>query len=325
MTSACDTPVAVASRSFSRQPILRQELLEKYQNVRFNDEGAVLGGRQLVEFARGARKLITALERVDEQIIAALPDLEVISKYGVGTDMLDLEAMARRGVRLGWTPGVNKRSVSELAIAFMIALLRELPAAFREMGEGVWVPHGGRQLSGRTVGVVGCGNVGKDLTVMLRGFGCKILANDILDFPEFYVAHDVEPVGLEELLRRADVVTLHLPLDRSTRNLLDAERLALLQPTAILINCARGGIVDEEALKAMLVEGRLAGAAFDVFATEPPLDLSLLRLPNFLATPHVGGSSEEAILAMGRAAIRGLDENRLPDSLLPEPSTMAVR
>jgi D-3-phosphoglycerate dehydrogenase len=162
------------------------------------------------------------------------------------------------------------------------------------------------------VGIVGCGNVGKDLTPILRAFGCPVLAHDILDFPDFYAAHQVEPVGLEELLRRSDVVTLHVPLDDSTRGILSAERLALLRPDALLINTARGGLVDEVVLKAMLSTGRLAGAGFDVFATEPPDDPGLLGLPNFLATPHIGGSSEEAVLAMGRAAIRGLDENRLP-------------
>jgi phosphoglycerate dehydrogenase-like enzyme len=306
------TPIAVTSRSFSRHPLLRAELQERYSSVRFNDEGVALRGEALIAFARGRHKLITALERIDEAFLAALPEVEVISKYGVGTDMLDQEAMIRHGVRLGWTSGVNKRSVTELAIAFMISLLRGLPQVGREVGEGTWKNRQGRQLTGRVVGIVGCGNIGKDLTPILRAFGCSVLAHDILDFPEFYAAHQVEPVELEELLRRSDIVTLHLPLDDSTRGILNAERLALLNPDALLINTARGGLVDEAGLKAMLSDGRLAGAGFDVFATEPPDDAELLGLPNFLATPHIGGSSEEAVLAMGRAAIRGLDENWLP-------------
>lgn len=312
-----DTPIAVTSRSFSQHPVLRAELLERYSNVRFNDEGRALKGEELIEFARGCRKLIVALERIDEAILAALPELEVVSKYGVGTDMLDKQAMIRRGIRLGWTGGVNKRSVTELAIMFMIALLRQVPLASREVREGIWKNRKGKQLTDRTVGIIGCGHIGKDLTPILRAFGCKVLAHDILDFPEFYAAHQVEAVGLEELLRRSDIVTLHVPLDDSTRNILSAERLALMKPEAILINTARGGLVDEAALKRMLMEGRLAGAGFDVFATEPPEDLELLRLSNFLATPHIGGSSEEAILAMGRAAIKGLDENQIPTADYP--------
>jgi D-3-phosphoglycerate dehydrogenase len=308
-----DTPIAVASRSFSRHPVLREELQRAYSNVRFNDEGVALRGEALVAFARGRRKLITALERVDEDLLSALPDLEVVSKYGVGTDTLDTGAMLRHGVRLGWTGGVNKRSVTELAFAFMIALLREVPQAVCDLRGGTWRNRQGRQLSDRVVGIVGCGHIGKDLAVVLRTFGCMVLANDILDFPEFYAAHQIEPVGLEELLRRSDVTTLHVPLDDSTRDMLSAERLALMPAGAILINTARGGLVDEAALKAMLIDGRLAGAGFDVFAVEPP-DLELVRLPTFLGTPHIGGSSEEAVLAMGRAAIRGLDENELPSA-----------
>jgi D-3-phosphoglycerate dehydrogenase len=306
------TPIAVTSRSFSANPILRAELLARYSDVLFNDQGMSLSGEGLVAFVRGRRKLITALERLDEAVFAALPELEVVSKYGVGIDMIDMAAMARRGVRLGWTGGVNRRSVSELVVALIISLLRHVPSVNREMRDGTWKPRVGRQISGRTVGIIGCGHIGKDLTPILRAFSCTVLAHDILDFPEFYAAHQVEPVGLEDLLRRADIVTLHVPLDESTRNLLSAERLALMRPDALLINAARGGLVDEGALKAMLLSGRLAGAGFDVFSPEPPQDLDLLRLPNFLATPHIGGSAEEAILAMGRAAIDGLDNNAVP-------------
>lgn len=315
MTDA--TPIAVASRSFSRHPVLRRELLDRYADVRFNDEGVALAGASLIAFARGRRKLITGLERVDEAFLTALPELQVISKYGVGTDTLDKEALIRHGVRLGWTGGVNRRSVAELAVSFMIALLRHVPATNLEIRAGEWKNRMGRQLSGRTVGIIGCGHIGKDLTTILCAFDCSVLAHDILDFPEFYAAHRVEAVGLEDLLRRADVVTLHVPADRTTRNMLNAERLALMKPEAILVNTARGGLVDEGALKTMLREGRLAGAAFDVFEPEPPTDVDLLRLPNFLCTPHIGGSSEEAILNMGRAAIVGLDHNRIPTADFP--------
>ena len=312
-----NTPIAVTSRSFSRHPILRAELLERYSNVRFNDEGLSLKGEELIEFARGRRKLITALERVDENFLAALPELEVISKYGVGTDMLDKEAMIRYGIRLGWKGGVNKRSVTELVIAFAISLLRHVPLAHQQIREGIWKNRKGKQITGSIFGIIGCGNIGKDLIPILRVFDCRIMVYDILDFSEFYTQYQVEAVGLEELLKLSDIVTLHIPLDNSTHNMLSADMLALMKPDSYLINTARGGIVDEAALKDMLMNGRLAGAGFDVFSTEPPQDLELLRLPNFLATPHIGGSSEEAILAMGRTAIEGLDTNRIPSKDYP--------
>lgn len=304
--------VAVCSRSFSRNPALRAELLARYESVTFNETGKQLEGDGLVEFLRGHDKAITALERIDDYVLSRLPELKVIGKYGVGLDMIDLDAMRRHDKRLGWTSGVNRRSAAELTLAFAIVMLRQVPAANREVLAGIWRQREGGLLSGRTVGIIGCGHIGKDLVRLLQPFGCKILVNDIRHYGEFYAEFGIEAIGLEDLLVRSDVVTLHVPLDDSTLGFLTAERLALLKPSAVLINVARGGLVDESALKRALLEKRLAGAAFDVFAEEPPHDTELLNLPSFLATPHIGGSATEAILAMGRAAIRGLDENEIP-------------
>ncbi len=304
--------VAVTSRSFSRNPALRRELLQRYEQVTFNDAGLQLEGEALVAFLRGHDKAITGLERIDDAILSRLPELKVIGKYGVGLDMIDLDAMRRHGKRLGWTGGVNRRAVSELALAFSIALLRHVAAANREVRLGTWRQHVGSQLSGKAVGIVGCGHIGKDLVRLLQPFECPILVNDIRRYDAFYHEFRIEAVGLEELLGRADVVTLHVPLDDSTRGILSGERIARMKPSAVLINAARGGLVDEVALRAALEEKRLAAAAFDVFAQEPPQDQALLDLPNFLATPHIGGSAAEAMLAMGRAAIDGLDANDIP-------------
>jgi phosphoglycerate dehydrogenase-like enzyme len=304
--------VAVCSRSFSKNPALRSELLERYKNVTFNDAGLQLEGDSLIAFLRGHDKAITALERIDDAVLAQLPDLKVIGKYGVGLDMIDMAAMRRYGKRLGWIGGVNRRSVSEMVISFAVAMLRHFPAAQREVLSGTWRQHVGGLLSGRTVGIIGCGFIGKDLVELLQPWGCTLLAHDILDFPDFYRQFNVEPVALDEILRRSDVVTIHVPLDDSTRNILDAQRLGLMKSSAILINAARGGLVDEATLKSMLIEKRLAAAAFDVFAVEPPQDAELVNLPNFLVTPHIGGSAAEAILAMGRAAIDGLDQHAIP-------------
>lgn len=311
------TPVAVTSRSFSRHPILRSELLSRYENVKFNADGRQLAEEDLVAFLRGHPKAITALEVIDESILSRLPELQVISKVGIGLDMIDLAALDRYGVRLGWAPGTNQRSVSELVIAFAITLLRHVVPGVLEVRSGIWRQSKGRTLSGQTVGIIGLGNVGKDLVRLLRPFGCKVLCYDILESPEFNTEHHVTPVDLETLLRESEVVSVHLPLNDSTRNILSADRLSRMKESAILINTARGHLVDEGALKVMLKTGRLAGAAFDVFATEPPEDRELLALPNFLATPHIGGSTEEAILAMGRAAIVGLDSAIPAGSLCP--------
>jgi len=304
--------VAVCSRSFSRNPTLREELLARYANVTFNDEGRALAGAELIDYLKGHTKAITALEQIDDAVLSALPELRVIGKYGVGTDAIDLDAMRRHGKRLGWRGGVNKRSVSELVIAFAIVMLRQVIAANREILAGQWRQVTGGLLTDKTVGIIGCGHIGKDLISLLQPFGCRILVNDIKDYPDFYAQYALEVVDKPTLMREADIVTLHLPLDASTQNLVSADYLSLMKSTAILINTARGGLVDEKALKDALKNGRLAAAAFDVFANEPPGDHELLALPNFLATPHIGGSAAEAILAMGRAAIDGLDEHFEP-------------
>lgn len=304
--------VAVCSRSFSRNAVLRAELLSKYEHVTFNETGRQLEGDDLVEFLSGHDKAITALERIDEYVLSRLPELKAIGKYGVGLDMIDMAAMKKYGKRLGWTGGVNRRSVSELVIAFAITMLRHVHTANREILSGTWRQHVGGELSGRTVGIIGCGHVGKDLVQMLKPFGCPILVHDIREYTDFYKAHSVKSVSLETLLAQSDVVTLHVPLDESTRGMLTAQMLELMKPTAVLLNAARGGLVDEAALKRMLQDKKILAAAFDVFAVEPPVDNELLALPNFLATPHIGGSAQEAILAMGRAAIDGLDANEIP-------------
>ena len=304
--------VAVASRSFSRHPELRALVLERYSDAKFNDEGLSLHGNSLIEFLSGYEKAITALEVIDDSILSQLPNLKVIAKYGVGLDMIDLHALKKYGVKLGWTGGVNKRSVSELVISFAVALLHRSVFANSEVRNGKWYQVKGRQLSDCTFGIIGCGHIGKDLIKLLKPFNCKILAHDILNFKEFYEKNKVKSVGIEELIKKSDVVTLHLPLDESTKNFMNEERLQMLKSNAILINLARGGLIDEDVLKKMVLEKRIAGAALDVFEIEPPIDKELLTMDNVLITPHIGGSTEEAILAMGVAAIDGLDNAKDP-------------
>jgi phosphoglycerate dehydrogenase-like enzyme len=304
--------LVVASRSFSKHPILRKELLRRYPDVKFNDEGLTLNGENLVGFLSGYEKAITALEKIDELILRQLPDLKVIGKYGVGLDMIDLYAMKKYGVSLGWTGGVNKRSVSELALSYSISLLHRSVFANTEVRKGKWYQVKGRQLSDCTVGIIGCGHVGKDLIELLQPFNCKILAHDIVDFKDFYKKYKVIPVGLDDLLIKSDVVSLHLPLDDSTKNILDSQKLSLLKSDAVLINLARGGLIDEVKLKEMLLNKRIAGAALDVFEVEPPIDLSFSHMENVLITPHISGSTEEAIFSMGMAAIDGLENSRDP-------------
>jgi len=249
---------------------------------------------------------------MSDELLSKLPKLTTISKYGVGLDMLDLNAIQKRGIRLGWTGGTNSRAVSELIIAEILNLLRNLNDHHDSTKRGLWTPVAGDQLSGKTVGIIGCGQVGQDLAKLLRSFECKVLAFDKRCLTSFYKTHQVTPTELNTLLGSADIVTIHVPLTSETENLIGHNQLNLMKPSAILLNAARGGIVNERALELALTNGVIRGAALDVFEIEPTNQRRLLTLDNFLCTPHIGGSTHEAVLAMGRAAIEGLDSNTVP-------------
>jgi D-3-phosphoglycerate dehydrogenase len=298
--------VAVASRSFSKHSVLRAELSARHSDVRFNDAGASLKGEELVSFLSDCDKAVLALEIVDDALLSQLPKLKLISKFGVGLDSFDLKAIEKHGVKLAWTPGTNSRSVAELALMSMLALLRRVPESAADLRAGTWRQLKGSTLTGKTVGLVGLGAVGRDLVSLLAPFNARLLAHDPAADRIFAESKGVRLISLDDLLHQSDVVSLHLPLTPETKNILDEEKLALMKPTAVLLNTARGGLVDEHALLSALDEGRLAGAALDAFAEEPPKNARLLSHPKILTTPHIGGSTEEAILAMGRAAIAGL-------------------
>jgi D-3-phosphoglycerate dehydrogenase len=249
---------------------------------------------------------------VTERVLDALPNLKIISKYGNGCESFDFQAMKRRGVSFGYTWGVNKLAVAELALGFMLMGLRyvmPLNVAMRA-GERPRLRNG-RFLTGRVVGIHGCGNIGKEVVRLLQPFGCTIIACDIKDYADFYKQWNVEPVSFDELLARSEVLTLHLPKTKQTLGLYSRGVLGRLRPDCLLINTCRGGIVDEDALLERLDSGALGAACFDVFAIEPAENDRLLRHPNMLATPHIGASTEETRLILVRAAIRGLANSRV--------------
>ena len=302
--------IAVCSRSFSRNSRLREALKSQFRDVKFNDEGITLAGDSLIEFLGDCDMAITALERIDEYVLSQLPRLKRISKYGVGLDMIDLEALKRYQKQLAWKAGVNRRSVAELALTMMLTIIRKIPESQAQIASGNWVQTVGNTLSGKTIGIVGCGNIGQDLFSLLKPFGCQMLVNDINESYEFFSMNDLEVTPLTQLLSHSDIVTLHLPLDESTRHILSRAQLQEMRMGSILVNTARGGLIDEDALFDEIQKGRIVGAGLDVFEEEPPFSNKLLSFTQVVSTAHIGGSSEEAILEMGMAAIEGLSADR---------------
>ena len=308
------TRVAVPSISFCQTHALRDELLARYPDTRFNDTQRRMSDDELVEFLSGHDAAIMGLENLTASMLDRLPELKVIARMGVGLDNVDPAMLRDRGIRIGWRGGVNKQSVAELMIAFSVSALRHVGPLNADMRAGTRPRQKmGRHLGGRVVGLHGCGHVGKEVVRLLQPWGCTILACDIADQSAFYADHDVEAVSMDDLVARSEVLSLHLPLNSTTRGLYTTDVLRRMRPDAVLINTCRGGIIDEPALKERLLDGRLAAACVDAFAVEPPTDDELLNAPNFLCTPHIGGSSAEARLAMGRAAIDGIEDNFLPE------------
>lgn len=308
MDSSYAPLVKVTSPSFSKNPFLTGEMRKYFPRVVFNTEGNGYTPEALRDYLADADAAIVGLETIDDAVLAAAPRLKFIAKYGVGIDNIDQKACATRSIALGFTPGVNKRSVSEQTLASMICLCRNMYQSSLQLKQGIWNKAGGTQLSGKSVGIIGMGNVGKDLVSLLQPFQCTILANDIIEQEDFYRQHSIRDASKEEIYREADIITLHVPLAPETKYLITTSSLALMKPTAFLINTSRGKVVEQEALKRALQEGRIAGAALDVYESEPPSDVEFLALPNLLCTPHIGGSSLEGITAMGLSALHHLRE-----------------
>ena len=294
---------AVSAASFCKNSQLIEELTADFPDAKLNRTGSVIQGHELIEFLSGYRAAIVGTELISEQILDSLPSLEFIAKYGVGLDNIDQQALKRRGIGLGWTGGVNRRSVSEMALAFMIGLCRNLFLTSTKLRGGEWDKRGGFQLSEKTVGIIGCGHVGHDLLQLLQPFGCNVLIYDILDKSDVCKEFGARQVSLDELLETSDVVSLHVPLTDRTREMVNATFLQQMQNHAYLINTSRGYVVKESDLSAALKSGVIAGAALDVYQREPADDLDFLSLPNLVCTPHIGGNAVEAVLAMGRSAI----------------------
>ncbi|MDK2853691.1 MAG: D-3-phosphoglycerate dehydrogenase / 2-oxoglutarate reductase [Thermococcaceae archaeon] len=241
--------------------------------------------------------IVRSKPKVTKEIIDAAPNLKVIARAGVGLDNVDVEYAKSKGIEVVNAPAASSRSVAELAIALMFAVARKVAFADRKMREGVWAKKQcmGFELEGKTLGVIGFGRIGYTVAKIASAIGMKILLYDTAKEEERAKEVGGKFVELEELLRNSDIVTIHVPLLESTYHLINEERLKLMKPTAILINTARGAVVDTNALVKALQEGWIAGAGLDVFEEEPlPKDHPLTKLDNVVLTPHIGASTVEA-------------------------------
>ncbi len=245
--------------------------------------------------------IVRSETKIRGKLLEAAKKLRVVGRAGIGVDNIDLDATTERGIVVLNTPDANATTTAELAIAHLFSLSRALPEADRTTREGQWLRSKfmGSEVTGKTIGIVGFGTIGRLVSERARGLKMRVLGFDPFVNPQTFADYGVERVELDALLAQADYVTLHCPMTNDTRNLLSAERLQLMKKGARLINCARGGLVDEAALLVAVQSGHLAGAALDVFEKEPPGASPLFAEPRIQFTPHLGASTEEAQTATG--------------------------
>ena len=264
-----------------------------------------LKGPELIEALQSCQGIIVrGATKVTGDVLRGANGLKVVVRAGTGLDNVDVAVARERGIKVSNTPAANAVSVAELVFGLALALERHLVDAALDMRSARWEKskYAGRELSGRTLGLLGFGRIGREVALRARAFAMQVIACDpvLSQWPAGY--EWVTPVTLDELMSGCDVLSLHLPLTAESRGLVAARELALMRKDAILINAARGGVVDEGALLAALTEGRIRGAALDVFETEPPGEHPLLTLPSVIATPHLGASTDAAQRRAGMEA-----------------------
>jgi D-3-phosphoglycerate dehydrogenase len=288
--------VLVVSTSFARTTSHPLQILEEHGCEVVRVKGPHRED-ELASLVPGFAGVVVGIDPVTRRVVEAGRDLRIVAKHGVGVDNIDISACSHRGILVTNVPGANSEAVAEFAICALLALTRNLVPAVSSLAEGRWEGSTfiGIECGGKKLGVVGLGAIGQLVARRALALGMEVIYADVIRQHAFERAHDVGYLDLEELLQAADAVTLHVPAIPDTRNLINAETLALMKPTAYLLNFSRGQVVDEEALAEALRLRKIAGAALDVYRTEPPgLDHPFFALDNVLLTPHIAGYSREA-------------------------------
>jgi phosphoglycerate dehydrogenase-like enzyme len=293
--------VVVGSAVFNKQPDVVAPLTDAGHEVRYDDLGPAASAERVASTLREAAAVLAGSEFYTAEVLAQLPNLKHIGRIGVGYDAVDLAAATEQGILVTTTVGANDWAVADHAFALMLALCHRVGSGGRAIRAGRWDRRPGVDLWRKTLGVVGLGRIGKGVVERASGFRMTVLAHEPYPDQEFVRQHNVQLVSLDELLRRSDFITLHLPNAPETYHVIDAEMLSLMKPTAYLVNTARGPLIDEEALEQALDQGRLAGVGLDVREVEPG-DNRFTRFDNVELTAHIAGVTIETIEAMSRMA-----------------------
>lgn len=283
------------------------EALKQFsENLVFNELGRPLKEDELIPLLKDCDGYIAGLDFITEKVLKSCEKLKVISRYGAGYDRVDIEAAREKGVLVTNTPGVNAEAVGELAFSLILSVARKIPYLNQSTREGQWVRSTGMELKGKTIGIMGLGAIGKVVARCAKGFEMKVIAYDPFINEDYCASHQIGVCTFEEVIEQADVISLHLPLNDSTKHLIGEEAIGRMKPGAILINTSRGGIIDEDAAYQALKSGKLGGLGLDAFEVEPPAGSLLFEFDNVVVTPHTGAHTREATDNMANASIRNL-------------------
>jgi len=272
----------------------------------FNPHNQPLEEAELIPLLKGCDGCIAGLDPFNRRVIESAQGLKVISRYGAGVDNVDLAAAKEQGVTVCNTPGVNAEAVADLAFGLMLSLARKLPLLDRHTREGKWDRFIGTELYKKTIGILGLGAVGKAVARRAAGFSMRVLACDPALDAEYARAHGITPVSFDQLVGKSDILSLHLPLKDDTRHIISLDVMCSMKKGALLINTARGGLIDEAAACALLQSGHLGGMGLDVYEVEPPHDPALFGLDNVALTPHTAARTVEATALMAAVSVRNL-------------------
>lgn len=300
--------IAVISPLFSRSNELVTTLRSDFPDTTINAENTLKTKEDIIAYLQEMDGAIVGREEIDDEILQACPKLKILSRYGVGLDNVDVEALKKRNIHLGWTGGTNCNSVAEITLYFMLSLMRNTYTTATLLKQHTWKVNGGSELTGKTIGLFGFGHIAKRVVELLKPFSCTILVCNRTQDEAEAKSYGITFASKERILEVADIISIHLPLTPQSKNLFSRAEFEAMKSSAFIINTARGGIIDEEELKVALKTGQIAGAGLEAFAQEPVQDWELIDLPNLMCLPHVGGNSKESILAMGYASIAHLKE-----------------
>lgn len=307
--------VLITPRSYGKgNPSLFERLINAGFDPVLNETGGIMSKEQMMEAIAPCAGIILGVDPMDADVIAAAPNLRAIAKYGVGLDNIDLNAAGRRGIRVSKTVGANAEAVADYAMALMLALARQVIPIDKECRQGNWQKITTSDVSHKILGLFGLGAIGRHVARRAQGFSMKVLAYDVYWDEAYAQANGIEYAAPERIFREADFISLHLPLMEETRHFVGKAQLDQMKKSAILINTARGGIIDEDALLAALKDGRIASAGLDAFSTEPPENKEWFSLPNVVIGSHCAASTVGAAENMGTMAtenlIRDMEDNR---------------